>query len=143
MIILDTNVISALMLSKPDRTIIQWFEQQDIEDLYTTSITIGELLAGQSTMPNGRRKNELLDSIQKMVEFTFEKRILPFDTESAAFYAICVSLNKQSGLNVTSNDSQIAAICRQYEATLVTRNLKDFMHLGIVLVNPWEEGERL
>lgn len=141
--ILDTNVISEMILSKPNKRVISWFEDQDLADIYTTSITIAELLAGQIVMPDGRRKRELLDSIEKMISFTFENRILSFDTESSSFYALCCSLNKQNRLNISECDTQIAATCRQYEASLVTRNTKDFMHLGIVLINPWEEGKSL
>lgn len=125
------------MLSKPELTVLRWFEEQDLEECYTTSITIAELLAGQIAMPNGKRKLELLDSIQKMVNVTFENRILPFDSDSATNYATCHLLNRQNGLNISVSDTQIAAVCRQYDASLITRNTKDFMHLGIVLINPW------
>jgi len=136
--ILNTNVISAFMLSKPNIPVLEWFEDQELQDICTTSITIAELLAGQIIMPNGRRKLALLDSIEKMVNSTFKDRILSFDIDSAPYYALCSSLNKQNGLKISECDTLIAAICRQYDATLVTRNTKDFMHLGIVLINPWQ-----
>jgi predicted nucleic acid-binding protein len=37
-----------------------------------------------------------------------------------------------------SIDAQIAAICRTYNAALATRNLKDFRHTGVDLINPWQ-----
>ena len=47
-------------------------------------------------------------------------------------------VREKSGLPITSADAQIAAICRSYGATLATRNVADFAHTGVEIVNPWQ-----
>jgi hypothetical protein len=34
-------------------------------------------------------------------------------------------------------DAQIAAICRAHEASLATRNVKDFLETGVAVIDPW------
>lgn len=43
MIVLDTNVISELTRPEPARQVIDWLDQQDGDQVFVTSITIGEL----------------------------------------------------------------------------------------------------
>jgi len=47
-----------------------------------------------------------------------------------------VAARKRAGTPISALDAQIAAICRQYEATLATRNLQDFTASGVELVDP-------
>jgi predicted nucleic acid-binding protein len=35
-------------------------------------------------------------------------------------------------------DAQIAAICTAHDATLATRNVNDFGHTGITVLDPWK-----
>ena len=43
MIILDTNVVSALMLTKPDVIVVSWLDRQAQMSVWTTSVTILEI----------------------------------------------------------------------------------------------------
>ena len=52
MIILDTNVISELMKTKPNEHVNTWLDQQDALTLFTTSITIAEINYGLDVMPS-------------------------------------------------------------------------------------------
>jgi predicted nucleic acid-binding protein len=64
--------------------------------------------------------------------------ILPFDGYAAAMYSEVAVGRERAGLPIGLADGMIAAICRLLDATLATRNTKDFAHTGISLVNPWE-----
>ena len=46
---------------------------------------------------------------------------------------------KQQGMAVKVVDAVIAATTLEHGLTLVTRNVKDFAGLGVVLLNPWDE----
>lgn len=143
MIILDTNVISDLMLPKPNKFVANWIAHQEPDSLYTTSFNIAEILGGLQSMPSGKRQSSMTLSFKVIYTSLLEDSVLNFDYESARYYALCNQLNRQHGLNISHPDVYIAAICKQYGAILATRNSKDFLHLGMILVNPWEEGERL
>lgn len=141
MIILDTNVISDLMSAEPNRHVSEWISEQNPDSLFTTSISIAEILSGLELMPSGKRQKAMAASFKMIYISLLEDSVLNFDYESARYYATCNKLNRQHKLNIAHPDTFIGAICHQYGADLATRNTKDFMHLGIVLINPWEDGK--
>ena len=53
MIILDTNVLSALMTDPADRPVIAWLDRQARISMWTTSITVLEICFGLAD--DGRR----------------------------------------------------------------------------------------
>ena len=59
MIILDTDVLSALMRERPELVIEKWLDRQPRESIWTTSVTILEIRFGLALMPLGRRRAEL------------------------------------------------------------------------------------
>lgn len=46
MILLDTNVVSALMRDTPDPAVVQWLDNQPAESIWTTSVTVFEIRNG-------------------------------------------------------------------------------------------------
>ena len=64
--------------------------------------------------------------------------MIPFDHDAASAYASLVHRRDERGLPIDGFDAQIAAICGAHHATLATRNVKDFEHTGITLVDPWK-----
>ena len=56
MIILDTNVLGALMRSVPDATVVRWLDRQPAESVWVTSITLFETRFGLALLPSGRRR---------------------------------------------------------------------------------------
>jgi predicted nucleic acid-binding protein len=55
MIILDTNILSAVMQEKEDPKIVAWLDRQAWESIWTTAITVFEIRLGLSTLTKGRR----------------------------------------------------------------------------------------
>jgi predicted nucleic acid-binding protein len=58
-IVLDTNVLSELLRSEPERRVIEWIETQPDTSLFTTTVTQGEILLGIAVLPSGRRRSAL------------------------------------------------------------------------------------
>jgi predicted nucleic acid-binding protein len=52
-IILDTNVISALMRSEPDPVVVRWLDALPPESLWTTAITVFEVRLGLEVLAEG------------------------------------------------------------------------------------------
>jgi len=67
-IVLDTDVLSALMRPAADLIVIGWLDAQPTLSVWTTSVTIFELRAGISIMPEGRRRVSLQSSFDRVVE---------------------------------------------------------------------------
>ena len=137
MIIVDTNVVSELMKPSPSEAVIEWLRAQTSSELFTTSITLAEILYGIARLPDGRRK-ELLCATSSEVFATFEDQVLPFDSGAAKRYPGVVERRDQLGLPIDGFDAQIASICRAHGAALATRNLKGFRHTDVDLIDPWQ-----
>ena len=139
MILLDTNILSELMRSKPNTRVVQWLDAQREWDVWISAITVAEIRLGISLLPDGKRKQSLEDLSEEMFQEDFTDRCLPFDYEAANEYARIVVERNQQGLPISVEDSQIAAIAKTGDLTLATRNTKDFSHItGLKIINPWE-----
>jgi predicted nucleic acid-binding protein len=138
MIVLDTNVISELMRPAPEPGVTRWVDSLDVSDILLTAVTAAELLYGVARLPDGRRRRELRAMVDGLLAEDFRDRILPFDALAATHYADIVADRERSGLQISMADGQIAAICRNWNAGLATRNVSDFVDTGVELINPWD-----
>jgi hypothetical protein len=65
--------------------------------------------------------------------------VVDFDTHCAAAWARLLAALKRKGLAMSIKDSLIAATALAQDMAVVTRNVADFRHAGVRLVNPFEE----
>lgn len=138
MLVLDTNVISEIMQLLPSPRVLEWWSQQQAAELFTSTVTVAEILYGIELLPRGKRRDKLLAEADAMFAEDFAGRILPFDKDAArAFPEIAVGRRPQ-GRPIAEFDAQIAAIARSRRAILATRNTADFEGCGVRLVNPWQ-----
>jgi hypothetical protein len=140
-IVLDTNVLSELIKSAPAPHVLRWVDDQDSAELVITSITAAELRAGVAVLPRGRRKERVDRQIERLINDVFGGYVVPFDAGSSSHYADIVASCRRRGRPMSALDVQIAAICRQHDATLATRNITDFEAVKLPVVNPWVEPE--
>lgn len=138
MIILDTNVLSELMKSHPDLSVVNWIGKQKTANLFITTLTQAEILYGLEIIPVGKRHTALKEAALSMFEQDFSGRILPFDIDAAVLFATIAAKRRKIGLPISQIDAQIAAISLSHHATLATRNVKDFEECNLDLVNPWK-----
>jgi predicted nucleic acid-binding protein len=137
-IALDTNVISELARQVPDPGVLSWLDLLEVTDVVTTAVTAAELRYGVAKLPGGHRKRELTAVIRGILTEDFQGRVLPFDARASVQYAEIVTDRERVGRLIGVADAQIAAICRDLDAMLATRNTADFEHTGIELINPWK-----
>lgn len=97
----------------------------------------GELLFGLARLPEGARKQQLTRTLSLMLSEDFQDRVLAYDLEAAVVYADLVAHRESQGRPISLADAQIASICLTHQASLATRNTKDFEGLGLTLINPW------
>ncbi len=138
MIVLDTDAASELMRPAPSPTVTAWFQAQRPSDLVATSSTLAEILFGIERLIESRGK-ALLVAAATEVFSAFAERVLVFDARAAVSYAQIVSARERSGRPIGGFDAQIAAICHVHGASLATRNTRDFLETGIVLIDPWAD----
>lgn len=137
MILLDTNIVSAVMAPSPPPEVLNWLGAQQTSDLYLATISIAEIGYGLALLPEGRRRRSLHERFEIFVAQAFEQRILAFDEEAAQLYGEVMGHRKHLGRPLSSLDGQIASIARAHHQMIATRNVRDFEECGIDLVNPF------
>lgn len=137
MIILDTDVLSALMLGEPVQGVVRWLDRQPRTSVWTTSITVFEVRFGIALLPLGSRRTRLQSDFERVIGHAIEDRIAPFDSAAAEETALLMADRKWSGRAVELRDSMIAGIAIARHATLATRNTRHFADLPVTVVDPW------
>lgn len=138
MIILDTNVLSTLMNSRPDVAVAAWLDRQPTESIWITSITVFESRLGLALLPDGRRRQLLEAAFEQIVAVDLDDRVLDFDRGAAAAAAALAAYRQRAGKPVDMRDTQIAGIAVSRRATLATRNVRHFADLQVPVVDPWD-----
>jgi toxin FitB len=138
MIILDTNVLSALMTESPDARVIAWLDRQARISMWTTSITVLEIRFGLATMADGRRRKSRLIAFRCLIDEKLEHRVAAFDQDAAETAAVLMAARRAAGQSGDLRDSMIAGIVLARRAALATRNVKHFADTEVDVIDPWE-----
>lgn len=140
MIVLDTNVLSALMRRTPEASVVAWLDRQPAESVWITSITLFEARLGLALLSSGRRRQALEAAFARLLEEDLQNRVLDFDSAAATEAASLAAERQKAGRPVDMRATQIAGIALARRATLATRNVKHFSDLKVPVVDPWETG---
>ena len=136
MIILDTNILSALMRDVPDTKVASWLDQQPAASIWTTSITMFEIQVGLEIMPVGRKKTALSQEFERLLD-QMGHRIAEFDENAARLAANLAAVRQKKGRVGEMRDTMIAGIVLAHHASLATRNVTHFADIQAIVVNPW------
>jgi len=136
MIILDTNVLSALMQQQPDAQVVAWLDEQPAESVWLNSITLFEARYGLALLASGQPRSLLQERFEALLQDDLQNRVLPFDANAALQAAQLAADRKARGCPVDMRDTFIAGIARARRATLATRNVRHFDDLSVPVVNP-------
>ncbi len=139
MLVLDTNMLSAMMSAEPVREVADWILAQPSGELFTAAVCQAEILSGIAVLPDGRRRADLAEAARAMFAEDFQGRVLPFDTEAAAAYAEVFAARRRAGRPAGTIDLMLAAIASVRGASVVTRNVTDFEGVGLTIINPWDD----
>jgi toxin FitB len=140
MIVLDTNIVSEVSHERSNPAVVTWLRGQDEDDLYLCIPVIAELSFGAKRFMLRNGNPKYLIAFERLVQGQFHNRILPMDVIAAEKYGELYAEREASGRPIGIMDAMIAAICLVNDATLATRNVRDFDGLDLKLVNPFEAG---
>ena len=138
MIILDTNVLSALMREAPELPVVQWLDRQQADSVWITSVTLFEVRLGLALLPKGKRRQALEAAFTQLLLEDLEDRVLAFDSAAATEAVLLAAERQKAGRPVDFRDTQIAGIALSRRATLATRNTRHFQDLRVPVVDPWQ-----
>ena len=139
MIVLDTNVISEVMLPAPSPVMLAWLRAIPISELATTTICLAEIGYGLSRLPAGRRRNNRETRFNTYRSQVLGSRIFSFDGLAADTYGALVAERERSGRPIRGPDGYIAAIAVSRGLAIATRDTRGFEGCGLELVNPWAD----
>lgn len=138
MILLDTNVISEPLRVAPDIRVLDWINEQPVETLFLSAITVAELRVGITWMRAGRNRDRLRDRIETQVLPRFSGRVLAFDLAATQPYAHLMAKARAAGVVVGNYDGCIAAIAVANGLTVATRDTGPFKAAGVAVIDPWQ-----
>jgi predicted nucleic acid-binding protein len=136
-IILDTNVISALMARDP--TVTRWLDTQPSASVWTTSVTVYETLFGIEILATGRRRKDLEAAFERLITDILVDRVVPFDRAAAQASSVVAAKQRAAGRPMEIRDVQIAGITKTCNATLATRNTRHFEGIDLTIIDPWSK----
>lgn len=137
MMILDTDVLSALMRPQPEEPVVTWLNRQPRTSVWITSVTVLEVKFGLQKLPLGRRRSFLMKAFEILLTDKIGRRIAPFDAAAAEYAAdLMVSWHKR-GRPVELADTMIAGIALANHASLATRHVSHFDDISVSVINPW------
>lgn len=136
--LLDTNVHSEIIKTKPHPRVSQWTLTQDNTTLHISVISMGELRKGIDILPDGKRKASLEAWLNNDLVPTFRGRVLPITQGIANRWGALSARRQIIGHPLSMADGLIAATALENQLTLVTRNVRDYEDLGLAILNPWE-----
>jgi tRNA(fMet)-specific endonuclease VapC len=134
--LLDTNAISEAINKQPNPQMMSWLRSMDVQDLYLSVITVGEIKKGIEKLPESQRKDNIKKWFEGELLIEFERRILELDLSVLLQWGELVGDLEKKGRKLPAMDSLIAATVKYYGYTLVTRNEKDFEGVDILVFNP-------
>lgn len=133
--LLDTNILSESIKRNPSLKVVVWLEKNE-KDLYTTTITIGEIKAGIEHLDNSDKKQRLQIWLKQITK-AMQGRILSFNLSVANVWGQLVAELQSEGITMPVIDGQIAAIAKRHKLKIVSRNVSDFKKAGIKVINPF------
>ena len=137
MILLDTHVVSAVMLQCPDAAVVAWLDQLDASQVWLPSVVVFELRCGAAVHPDASRRRKLELAIMRLITELIQERIAPLDERAAQHAAQLAAQRKTQGRPVDLRDTLIAGIALAHQAQLATRNSRHFSDTTISLINPF------
>jgi predicted nucleic acid-binding protein len=136
-ILLDTNVLSELMRTRPAPILIEWLDAQAPEDVWTTSVSVFEVRFGLVLLEDGRRRRTLASAFEALLEEDLQGRVASVDVAAADAAAILAAARRRLGRIVDFRDTLIAGVAVARRAAVAARNTRHFQDIGVAVIDPW------
>jgi predicted nucleic acid-binding protein len=137
--LVDTNVISAAAPSRPlPTTLVAWMDAHS-DILFLSAVTVTEIEAGIAKLrrEGATRKSADLTAWLETLLHLYGDRILAFDTPKARIAGAMADRARGQGFAPGFADIVIAATAQHRGLTILSRNVRHFGPLGVVVLDPF------
>lgn len=136
--LLDANVISEMMRPNPEPRVAAFLDRIAREGIGLASITVWEIFNGISRLDAGRRRDDLANRFQDLVDHLFEDRILDWTRDHARTCASIMEQKRRRGEPLDDHlpDAFLAATAAHSGVSVVTRNTSHFRNTGVEVADP-------
>jgi predicted nucleic acid-binding protein len=135
--LLDTNVLSELRRSKPERKVLDFVADKPLDLLYLSTVTLVEIRFGIELVADPSRRAELNDWLTHKVRPMFEHRVLSITEDVMFKWRLLVEDGRKARHTFSQPDLIIAATALHHGLTVVTRDVSDFQKARAPVLNPW------
>jgi predicted nucleic acid-binding protein len=135
--LLDTHVVSEWTKPVPNAGLIAFLEAVDEDRLFLSVVTLTEVRRGVDLLPEGRKRRHLDAWLAHDLRERFDTRLLDVDAAIADHWGRLSAKASRAGRQAPAMDCLIAATAAAHDLVVVTRNVSDFAHFEIEILNPW------
>ncbi|MEX1317166.1 MAG: PIN domain-containing protein [Synechococcaceae cyanobacterium] len=137
MILLDTNVVAALMQRRPDPAVVRWLDRQPVHTVWLPILVVFELRYAVALHPDASRRRRLDAALDALLEQVIEERIAPLDGVAAQEAALLAARRQARGRPLDLRDTLLAGIALARGALLATAHRDRFRDIQIGLIDPF------
>jgi toxin FitB len=138
MILLDSNVLSALLRPEQEPLLVDWLDGLAEDDLCTSAVCVFEVRFGIDRLPTSKRKSKMQSDLGLVLTHIIADRVLPFDVAAAIAAAELRAKRGKAGKSVDVPDTLIAGVALANNCAIATRNVRHFAGLTVDVINPWD-----
>jgi tRNA(fMet)-specific endonuclease VapC len=132
--LLDTNILSEPLKLRPNPLVVEKIGQFRTE-IAISSVTWHEIWFGYCRSPDSKKRQRTVEYLRDVIAPRVP--ILPYDTESAFWFAQERSRLVSLGRTLSFADGQIAAIAHTQNLILVTNNVSDYADFQNLQIENW------
>jgi toxin FitB len=136
--LLDTCVVSDLAKDRPTESVVEWANAHHMSELAISVMTIAEIRRGAEMLPNGRRRERLLEWLEHDVLNRPSDHILEIDEQTAQAWGVLMARAIMAKRSLPIIDGMLLASAQVNRLAVVTRNVRDFSGYDVPIVNPWD-----
>lgn len=137
--LLDTNILSELRRTRPERKVVTFVERQPLDELFVSSVTFAEIRFGIERLADMDRRAELNDWLAHRIRPMFGQRILPVTEDIMLRWRQLVEDGRRVRHTFSQPDLIIAATALHHGLTVVSRDTEDYVKARVSVFNPWSD----
>lgn len=131
--LLDTNTISEPLKVEPNQQVVENIARYHSQ-IAIAAVVFYELVRGVELLPDSKKRLKTTDYIDSVV---VKFPILPYTQDAAKWHGETAARLQLQGKTPPFVDTQIAAVAKTNNLTLVTRNVDDFENFTDLKIENW------